>query len=78
MKKTDKILVTGGSSMVGRHLQKYIPEAKYLSSKDCDLKDPEAVKILFNDFKPNLIIHLAAKVGGIMDNINNLHIPRSL
>jgi GDP-L-fucose synthase len=67
----NKILVTGGSSMVGRHLQKYIPEAKYLSSKDCDLKDPEAVKILFNDFKPNLIIHLAAKVGGIMDNINN-------
>ena len=34
-----KILVTGGSSMVGKHLQKIMPDALYLSSKDCDLEN---------------------------------------
>ena len=66
-----KILVTGGSSMVGKHLKQYLPDAIYLSSKDCDLTNQKLVKNLFNDLKPDLIIHLAAKVGGIMDNINN-------
>lgn len=64
-------LVTGGSSMVGKHLKKYLPNAIYLTSEDCDLKNPKLVKELFNDTKPKNIIHLAAKVGGIMDNINN-------
>tara|TARA_R110002020_G_C16250559_1_gene769775 strand:- start:648 stop:1556 length:909 start_codon:yes stop_codon:yes gene_type:complete len=66
-----RILVTGGSSMVGKHLKKHIPDATYISSKDCDLTNQKSVKKLFNDLKPNLTIHLAAKVGGIMDNINN-------
>lgn len=32
-----KILITGGSGMVGKSLKKYLPDAMYLSSKDCDL-----------------------------------------
>ncbi len=31
------ILVTGGSSMAGKHLQKILPKAIYLSSKECNL-----------------------------------------
>ena len=32
-----KILVTGGSGMVGKSLKKILPNATYLSSKDCNL-----------------------------------------
>lgn len=66
-----KILVTGGSSMVGKHLKQFLPNAIYLSSKDCDLKNFDQTYELFKLHKPDIVIHLAAKVGGIMDNINN-------
>lgn len=66
-----KILVTGGSSMVGKHLQKIFPQATYLTSKDCDLTDALQTENLFSKIRPNTVIHLAAKVGGIMDNIKN-------
>ena len=64
-----KILVTGGSGMVGKSLQELIPEALYISSKDCDLTNPIEVELLVKTHKPEVIIHLAAKVGGIIDNI---------
>jgi GDP-L-fucose synthase len=64
------ILVTGGSGMVGRSLQDIMPDAIYLSSKDCDLTNPIETELLIKYHKPNVIIHLAAKVGGIIDNIN--------
>jgi len=56
--------------MVGRSLKDIIPDAIYLSSKDCDLTNPIEVELLINTHKPDVIIHLAAKVGGIIDNIN--------
>ena len=64
-----KILVTGGSSMVGQHLKKYLKDATYISSKDCDLTDQQATRDFFGKFKPDIVIHLAAKVGGIQDNL---------
>jgi GDP-L-fucose synthase len=66
-----KILVTGGSGMVGRSLKDIMPDATYLSSKDCDLTNPIETESLIFKHKPDIIIHLAAKVGGIMDNINH-------
>jgi len=66
-----KILVTGGSGMVGRSLQDIMPDAIYISSRDCDLTSFKEVDQLFNTHEPDVVIHLAAKVGGIMDNINN-------
>jgi GDP-L-fucose synthase len=65
-----KILVTGGSGMVGKSLKKLIPQANYISSKDCDLTNPIDVELLINTYNPEVIVHLAAKVGGIIDNIN--------
>lgn len=65
-----KILVTGGSGMVGRSLKDIMPDATYLSSKDCDLTNPIETELLIKHHKPDIIIHLAAKVGGIIDNIN--------
>lgn len=65
------ILITGGSSMVGKHLQNIFPQGIYLTSKDCDLTDAAETEKLFSKIKPKTVIHLAAKVGGIMDNIKN-------
>jgi GDP-L-fucose synthase len=68
--KYNRILVTGGSGMVGQSLKKIMPDAIYLSSKNCDLTDSEAVESILLSYNPDAIIHLAAKVGGIVDNIN--------
>lgn len=66
-----KILVTGGTGMVGRYLQQILPEAKYIGSKDCDLTDINQVNELWGDLKPTNVIHLGAKVGGIVENLQN-------
>jgi GDP-L-fucose synthase len=64
-----KIVVTGGSGMVGRSLKKILPNAVYLTSKDYDLTYREGVELMLNQKQPDVVIHLAAKVGGIIDNI---------
>lgn len=63
------ILVTGGSGMVGRSLQQILPNAQYLSSTECNLTSINEVDRTVSKYSPDIIIHLAAKVGGIMDNI---------
>jgi GDP-L-fucose synthase len=65
----NKILVTGGTGMVGKHLQDILPNADYLPSKICDLKDYNAVLKGIEYEGYNTVIHLAAKVGGIKDNL---------
>jgi nucleoside-diphosphate-sugar epimerase len=65
-----KIVVTGGSGLVGKALKKYLPNAIYLSSKDFDLTTEDGVKSMYELYKPETVIHLAAKVGGILDNIS--------
>lgn len=66
-----KIVVTGGTGLVGKALKKYLCNAVYLSSKDFDLTKEKDVIGLFEDIRPTRVIHLAARVGGILDNINN-------
>lgn len=68
--KKDVIIVTGGSGMVGKSLQEILPDAIYLNSSSYNLTSEKEVAELFWDYKPDIIIHLAAKVGGIIDNIN--------
>jgi GDP-L-fucose synthase len=63
------ILVTGGTSTVGKHLKEILPDAVYISSKECDLTDIKMVRWLISSYTPNIVVHLAAKVGGIQDNI---------
>jgi len=65
----DIVLVTGGSGLVGMALKKILPNAIYVGSKDYDLtKENEVIK-MFDTVKPSIVIHLAAKVGGILDNM---------
>ena len=65
------ILVTGGSGLVGNSLKKILPNAKYVSSKDYDLTSQYDVQKMYNEIKPTHVIHLAARVGGIFDNIEH-------
>lgn len=64
-----KILVTGGTGQVGRHLRELLPDAVYVSSKDYDLTSEFAVRKMIIDNKPDLIVHLAGYVAGISENI---------
>ena len=65
----NKVLITGGTGMVGKHLQEILPNAIYVGSKDYDLRNKVEVENLFKTYKPTCVIHLVAKVGGIQDNI---------
>ena len=64
-----KILVTGGTGLVGRHLKDILPDAAYISSKDYDLTKEDDVKRLCESGWDH-IVHLAARVGGILENMN--------
>ena len=64
-----KILVTGGSGLVGKHLKDILQDANYVRSKPWNLLNPSRVDDLLYVFKPDVVVHLAARVGGIMDNI---------
>jgi GDP-L-fucose synthase len=55
--------------MTGKSLQKILPQANYVSSKQWDLRNPYDVEELFYGYKPDCVIHLAAKAGGIFDNM---------
>ena len=69
MTKTKKILVTGGSGLVGTYLKEYFPDANYLSSSTFNLLHETYVDQLFQFYNPEIVIHLAALVGGIKDNL---------
>lgn len=71
---TKKIVVTGSTGFLGRHVMPVL-DKKYgaenvvgLSSKNYDLTDPIQVKKMFDDLKPDVLLHLAAYVGGIGAN----------
>jgi len=67
------ILVTGGTGLVGRALQAVCGNEKehwvFSSSKDGDLRNYNEAKLIFEKYKPNYVIHLAALVGGLFQNI---------
>jgi GDP-L-fucose synthase len=66
----NRVLVTGGSGLVGKSLRDIIPDAIYISGDDYDLREKDQVVRMLFEHNPTTIIHLAARVGGIVDNIN--------
>lgn len=68
-----RILITGGSGLVGKSLQKKLhnQECLFLSSKTCNLLNFNQVYNTFYSYKPTHVIHLASKVGGLYDNLES-------
>lgn len=68
-----RLLLTGGSGMVGRNLQEHPDAAAWdivaPSHRDLDLMDSAAVEAYVARQKPDLVIHAAGKVGGIGANM---------
>jgi len=76
-----KVLVTGGSGLVGMAIKEVITEdpagantgngAEWLfaRSSDADLTNLDACMALFKKFQPTHVIHLAANVGGLFKNM---------
>lgn len=71
-----RVLVTGGAGFVGSHLVARMRQAGYREvvvprSRDYDLTQEAAVNRLYRDVQPSMVIHLAARVGGIGANRAN-------
>jgi GDP-L-fucose synthase len=70
---TKRICITGGAGFLGTHLQAQLKKrgAKELfipTYPEYDLVKSEDIARLYKDSKPDIVIHLAAKVGGIGAN----------
>ena len=64
-----RVLVTGGTGMVGSAFKKYEKDGIIrVGSKDFDLTNYSNCCEMIEDNKPDAIIHLAAKVGGVKGN----------
>jgi GDP-L-fucose synthase len=69
-----KILVTGGFGLVGNSIQKLVinnPNFTFLCRKDGDLRNRDDVIKIFKLYKPDIVIHLCAVVGGLYFNIKS-------
>tara|TARA_R110000787_G_C13437530_1_gene446074 strand:+ start:3826 stop:4764 length:939 start_codon:yes stop_codon:yes gene_type:complete len=65
-----RILVTGGTGMVGSRFNYSSTEYEFIlvGSRDYDLTNPTDTQSMIRDTTPSAIIHLAAHVGGVKGN----------
>ena len=74
--KNKNVTVTGGSGFLGSYVVKKLEERGCRNifvprSKDYDLVYYQACEKVYEDSRPDIVIHLAAKVGGIGANREN-------
>ena len=74
MKPEARILVTGGSGMLGSALMRALANAGYTSTfsparSEMDLTREESVRAMFKEYQPEHVFMVGAKVGGIAANI---------
>lgn len=68
-----KVIVTGGAGFLGGFVVEKLKEKNCANifiprSKDYDLRDPQIIDKLYKQVNPDMVIHLAAHVGGIGAN----------
>ncbi len=73
---TERIVVTGGAGFLGSFVVEELRrrgarEIFVPRSKDYDLVQMDAVRALYRDTRPTIVLHLAARVGGIGANRDN-------
>ena len=73
MEKSAKIYIAGHRGMVGSAIERKLRAEGFnniivRSSSELDLRNQQAVNIFFELEQPNIVIHAAAKVGGIYAN----------
>ena len=78
--KNKRITITGGKGFLGKHLIAKFREQDFRNIAIADLPEynlvnPDSVKKLYDETRPDIVVHLAAKVGGIGFNQEN---PASL
>lgn len=76
MHTADNILVTGAGGFVGAALCDHLKDCGYrnvfrASSADCDLTNRGLTDTLFRQVQPDYVFHMAAKVFGIVGNMQN-------
>jgi GDP-L-fucose synthase len=71
-----RVTVTGGAGMLGRYIVERLRDVRGVEvfvprRRDYDLVDGANVRRMLDDARPDLVIHLAAVVGGIGHNQSN-------
>ena len=64
-----RVLITGGSGLIGCAIMEIRPHWTYMNSSICDLRDPNAFRQYLKSNEPfDTVIHLAANAGGTFKN----------
>lgn len=76
MEKNSRIIVTGGHGLVGSAVVDLLRSEGFdnvipIGRQECDLADGAQTRELFGSVRPDYVFHAAARVYGILGNMNN-------